>query len=162
MASEPSRWSDVGKRTSWTSKAVKRAITGDTVLHGSRYDTYAVDVGGSSPGVCLRRASLADPAPIVDVEDVVQPFRSCFIQIQFGSPIEPGKLIDGPNADNCGSDRRVLEDPGGRDDVLGFPKVATKLGEVSELAVLGSDPDPVLRLHLTGPASVEGLGLARQ
>jgi hypothetical protein len=77
--------------------------------------------------VCLRRASLADPAPIVDVEDLVQPFRGCFIQLQFGSPIEPGKLIDGPNADNCGSDRRVLEDPGGRDDVLGFPEVATKL-----------------------------------
>jgi hypothetical protein len=53
-------------------------------------------------------------------------------------------------------------DPGGRDDVLGFPELATKLGEVLELAVLGTDPDPVLPLYLTGPAAVEGLGLARQ
>jgi hypothetical protein len=112
--------------------------------------------------VCFRRRSLADSAPIVDVENLVQPLRGCFTQLQFGSPIEPSKLIDGPNADNCGSDRGVLEDPGGRDDVLRFPEVATKLGEVSEPAVLGTDPDPVLLLHLTGPAAVEGLGFARQ
>ncbi|HET9560956.1 MAG TPA: hypothetical protein VFP01_02525, partial [Propionibacteriaceae bacterium] len=54
-----------------------------------------------SPGVCLRRTSLAYPAPIVDVENLVQPLRGCFTQLQFGSPIKPSKLIDGPNADNC-------------------------------------------------------------
>jgi hypothetical protein len=105
---------------------------------------------------------LADSAPIVDVENLVQPLPGCVIELQFGSPIEPSELIDGPNADDGRSDGGVLEHPGGRDDVLGFPELATELGEVPELAVLGTDPDPVLLLYLTGPAAVEGLGLTRQ
>ena len=42
----------------------------------------------------------ADSAPFVDVEDLVQPLRGCVIEFEFGSPIEPGELINGPNADD--------------------------------------------------------------
>src|SRR6187200_1566446 len=114
----------------------------------------------SSPGVGLGRTTLADSAPVVDVEDLVQPLQGRVIELQFGSAIQPSELIDGPNADDGRSDGGVLEHPGGRDDVLGFPQLATKLGEIPELAILGTDPDPVLLLYLTGPAAVEGLGLA--
>ena len=110
----------------------------------------------------LRRTTLANSAPVVDVEDLVQPLRGCVIELEFSSPIEPGELIDGPNADDGRSDSGVLEHPGSGDDVLGFPELATKCGEVSELGVVGTDPDPVLLLHLTGPAAVKRLGLARQ
>src|SRR5215217_1038894 len=64
----------------------------------------AASVGGCSPGVCLRRAALADSAPIVDVENLVQPLQGCAIELQFGSPIEPSELIDSPNADDGRSD----------------------------------------------------------
>ena len=87
---------------------------------------------------------MADSAPVVDVENLVQPLRGCVIELQFGSAIQPSELIDGPNADDGRSDGGVLEHPRGRDDVLGFPELATKPGEVPELAILGTDPDPVL------------------
>jgi len=86
----------------------------------------------------LAGAALADPAPTVDVKDLVEPHHCDILNHQGRRSVQAIQLFGDTDPDDGGRYRRVLA-PMRLHNVLALADLLAQCREIPELGVLGTD-----------------------